>query len=90
MERARTSTSSAPSSVGRLALIVLGVLKSSTWGWFLPKEGATALFGLSLTIWFIMAGLFCLWLFLRWQVRVWRDGGKEPLISPALFCASSS
>ena len=71
------------SSAG-LALIVLGVLKSSTWGWLLPKEGATSLFGLSLTIWFIMAGLFLLWLFLRWQNRL-ENGGKEPLISPALL-----
>jgi Na+/melibiose symporter-like transporter len=63
---------------------VLGVLKSSTWGWLLPKEGADSLFGLSLTIWFIIGGLFCLWLFLRWQSRLER-GGKEPLISPALL-----
>ena len=73
----------AVSSLG-LALVVLGVLKSSTWGWFLPKEGATSLFGLSLTIWFIIAGLFFLWLFLRWQGRL-EDAGKEPLISPALL-----
>ena len=45
------------SSAG-LALVVLGVLKSSTWGWLLPKEGADSLFGLSLTIWFIIGGLF--------------------------------
>jgi EmrB/QacA subfamily drug resistance transporter len=71
------------SSAG-LALIVLGVLMSSTWGWFLPKEGATSFLGLSLTIWFIMAGLFLLWLFLRWQQRLERTG-KEPLIAPSLF-----
>ena len=71
------------SSAG-LALIVLGVLKSSTWGWLMPKEGAPSLFGLSLTIWFIIGGLFCLWLFLRWQTRL-ENAGKEPLISPALL-----
>ena len=71
------------SSAG-LALVVLGVLKSSTWGWLLPKEGATSLFGLSLTIWFIIGGLFLMWLFLRWQNRL-EKGGKEPLISPALL-----
>jgi EmrB/QacA subfamily drug resistance transporter len=43
------------SSAG-LALVVLGVLMSSTWGWLLPKEGATSFLGLSLTIWFIIAG----------------------------------
>jgi Na+/melibiose symporter-like transporter len=57
---------------------------SSTWGWFLPKEGATSFLGLSLTIWFIIAGLFLLWLFLRWQQRLERTG-KEPLIAPSLF-----
>ena len=71
------------SSAG-LALVVLGVLMSSTWGWFLPKEGATSFLGLSLTIWFIIAGLFLLWLFLRWQQRLERTG-KEPLIAPSLF-----
>ena len=71
-------------SAAGLALIVLGVLKSSTWGWFLPKEGAPSLFGLSLTIWFIITGLFFLWLFLRWQGRL-ENAGKEPLISPSLL-----
>ena len=67
-----------------LALFVLGVLKSSEWGWILPKAGATSLFGLSLTFWFIIAGLFLLWLFFRWQRRLERTG-KEPLIAPALL-----
>jgi EmrB/QacA subfamily drug resistance transporter len=67
-----------------LALFVLGVLKSSAWGWVLPKEGATSFLGLSLTFWFIIAGLFLLWVFLRWQRRLER-GGKEPLIAPSLL-----
>ncbi|MBN2203891.1 MAG: MFS transporter [Thermoleophilia bacterium] len=71
------------SSAG-LALLVLGVLKSSTWGWVLPKAGATSLLGLSLTIWFILDGLFLLWLFLRWQRRLER-AGKEPLVAPSLL-----
>ena len=50
----------------------------------LPKAGATSLFGLSLTFWFIIAGLFLIWVFLRWQRRLER-GGKEPLIAPALL-----
>ena len=71
-------------SAAGLALFVLGVLKSSEWGWIQPKEGTTSLFGLSLTIWFILAGLFLLWLFLIWQRRLERNG-KEPLIAPALL-----
>src|SRR5215475_255247 len=34
-----------------LSLAVLGVLKSSTWGWVIPKEGAPDLWGVSLTLW---------------------------------------
>jgi EmrB/QacA subfamily drug resistance transporter len=73
----------AVSSAG-LALFVLGVLKSSSWGWVLPKPGATSFLGLSLTIWFIIAGLFLLWLFFRYQRRLER-GGKEPLIAPSML-----
>ena len=71
------------SSAG-LALFVIGVLKSSTWGWIMPKAGAPSLFGLSLTIWFMIAGLFILWLFYRYQQRLERTG-KEPLIAPSLL-----
>ncbi len=71
-------------SAAGLALIVLGVLKSAEWGWFMPNEGAPSIFGLSLTFWFIITGLFLLWLFMRWQVRL-DNAGKEPLISPALL-----
>jgi MFS family permease len=67
-----------------LALIVLGVLRSSEWGWVIPKEGGTAWLGLSPTIWFILAGGLVLWLFLRWLSRLDR-AGKEPLVGPALF-----
>ena len=67
-----------------LALIVLGVLRSSEWGWVVPKEGGTSWLGLSPTIWFILAGGLVLWLFLRWLSRLDR-AGKEPLVDPALF-----
>ena len=67
-----------------LALIVLGVLRSSEWGWVVPKEGGTSWLGLSPTIWFILAGGLVLWLFLRWLTRLDR-AGKEPLVDPALF-----
>ena len=58
--------------------------QSSTWGWFLPKEGATSLFGLSLDHLVHHGRTLPLWLFLRWQTRL-ESGGKEPLISPALL-----
>jgi Na+/melibiose symporter-like transporter len=71
------------SSAG-LALFVLGVLKSSSWGWVVPKPDGASFLGLSPTIWFMMAGLFLLWLFFRYQRRLER-GGKEPLIAPSLL-----
>ena len=37
-------------SAAGFALVVLGVLKSSTWGWFLPKPEAPSLAGLSLHV----------------------------------------
>ena len=48
-------------SVLGLGLAVFGVLRSSVWGWVLPKEGAPTLFGLSLVAWLILAGLLILW-----------------------------
>ncbi len=83
-QRPRLDLIGAAISAAGLALFVLGVLKSSVWGWIIPTAGATSLFGLSLTFWFIIAGLFLLWLFLRWQQRLERTG-KEPLIAPALL-----
>jgi MFS family permease len=71
------------SAIG-LALVVLGVLRSSEWGWVVPKEGGTSWLGLSPTIWFILAGGLVLWIFLRWLNRLDR-AGKEPLVDPTLF-----
>jgi MFS family permease len=67
-----------------LLLIVYGVLRSSEWGWVVPKEGGASWLGLSPTIWLILLGGIVLWLFLRWLNRVAR-AGKEPLVEPGLF-----
>ena len=71
-------------SAAGLALVVYGVLRSSEWGWVVPKEGGASWFGLSPTIWLIIAGCLVLWLFFRWQSRLERQG-KEPLVETALF-----
>src|SRR5215467_8276467 len=66
-------------SASGLSLAVFGVLKSGTWGWFHPKSGAPDLWGISLTLWFIVGGVFLLWLFLEWEAR--REAhGQEPLV----------
>jgi EmrB/QacA subfamily drug resistance transporter len=71
-------------SVVGLALVVLGVLQSSTWGWLQPRNSPWTPFGLSLTPFVIGAGLVTLVLFRDWQLRRERIG-KDPLIRFELF-----
>ncbi len=66
-------------SIIGLAAVVLGVLKSSAWGWVTPKPGATTVLGLSPTIWMVSGGLVVLWLLFRWESRV-EARGADPLI----------
>jgi MFS family permease len=67
-----------------LGLAVIGVLRSSEWGWLLPATGAPSLLGMSLAFWFILGGLMSLWLFMR-HIRHLDAAGSEPLVSPSLF-----
>jgi MFS family permease len=71
------------SAVG-LGLLVFGVLRSGEWGWIQPKEGGRSWAGLSPTIWLIVAGLFVLWIFFRWEARLVARGA-EPLVRPAML-----
>jgi MFS family permease len=71
-------------SAGGLSLAVLGVLKSGTWGWIHPKSGAPDLWGVSLTLWFILTGVVLLWCFLEWEGRL-EARGQEPLVRRSLF-----
>jgi MFS family permease len=71
-------------SAAGLGLAIYGILRSSEWGWVVPKAGGPSLFGLSPTVVLIFAGLFVLWLFTRWERRRELDG-KEPLVSLAMF-----
>ena len=82
--RPRVDLVGAVLSAAGLALLVYGVLRSSEWGWVAPKPGGASWFGLSPTIWLIVAGGLVLWLFFRWQARRQRVG-KEPLIDTGLF-----
>jgi hypothetical protein len=67
-----------------LAMLVFGVLRSGEWGWIKPRPDGTSWAGLSPTVWFVLGGLFVLWLFLCWENRrVAR--GEEPLLQPAMF-----
>jgi EmrB/QacA subfamily drug resistance transporter len=71
-------------SAAGLASLVFGVLRSSEWGWFLPKGAGPSWAGLSPTVWLILAGLFVLWLFSRWEVRRY-SRGEEPLVRPGFL-----
>jgi Na+/melibiose symporter-like transporter len=67
-----------------LGVAVFGVLRSSEWGWVLPKAGGPSIFGLSPTIVLIFLGLLVLWLFSLWEQRV-EERGDEPLVRLSLF-----
>ncbi|MFD7095354.1 MFS transporter [Streptomyces xanthophaeus] len=83
-ERRRIDLVGAVLSAIGLGAFVYGVLRSSEWGWFLPKPGAPAWLGISLVVWLMLAGLFLLWLFLHWESRLVARH-REPLVNPALL-----
>ncbi len=67
-----------------LGLIVFGILKSGTWGFVQPKEGAPQWLGLSPTIWLEFAGAIVVLAFLWWEHRLVSEG-REPLINPKIL-----
>ena len=67
-----------------LGAIVLGVLKSGTWGLVQPKPDAPAWLGLSPVIWMIFAGALVLVVFVWWENRRVK-GGEAALIDPAML-----
>jgi Na+/melibiose symporter-like transporter len=83
-ERPRLDVVGAVLSAAGLALVVFGVLRSGEWGWIRPKAGEPSWANLSPTVWLVLAGLFVIWVFFRWEARrVARD--EEPLIRPAML-----
>jgi EmrB/QacA subfamily drug resistance transporter len=67
-----------------LALIVLGVLQASNWGWLKPLDSPVEPFGFSLTPFVIAAGALVLAGFRAWERRR-EEGGHEPLVHFRLF-----
>ena len=70
-------------SASGLGLFVLGVLKSSTWGWLKPKNSPITIFGFSLTVFVIAAGCILLWAFVTWQ-RHREATNRDPLVHLSL------
>jgi EmrB/QacA subfamily drug resistance transporter len=83
-ERPRFDFVGAALSALGLSLLVFGVLRSGEWGWIQPKAGGPEWAGVSPTVWLVLAGLFVIWVFFRWQARVESHGG-EPLVRPAML-----
>jgi MFS family permease len=79
LTRPRLDLAGAVLSAAGLGLAVFGVLRSSVWGWVLPKPGGPAILGLSPTIVLIFAGLLVLWLFSAWEHHI-ESRGAEPLV----------
>jgi MFS family permease len=71
------------SAVG-LALIVYAVLKSGSWGFIQPKEGAPSWLNLSPVMWMMLGGGVVLWFFLWWERRRLARG-ETALIDPAML-----
>jgi EmrB/QacA subfamily drug resistance transporter len=71
------------SAVG-LGLMVFAVLRSSSWGWVVPKNSPIEPFGFALTPFVVAAGAFVLFGFVRWQ-RYREREGTDPLVHLDLF-----
>ena len=67
-----------------LALIVIGVLQASNWGWLKPQDSPIEPFGFSLTPFVIAAGGLVLAAFRAWE-RHREAQGRDPLIHFRLF-----
>ncbi|MFD5863856.1 MFS transporter [Agromyces sp. NPDC127015] len=78
-ERFRLDLVGALLSALGLALVVIGVLQSGTWGWLQPLQSPITPFGFALTPFVIGTGLLVLWGFFAWERRV-AARGRVPLL----------
>jgi predicted MFS family arabinose efflux permease len=67
-----------------LGLAVFGVLRSAEWGWVVPRAGGPSLWGVSPTVWLILAGVLTIWVFFEWEAHV-EAAGREPLVRASIF-----
>jgi EmrB/QacA subfamily drug resistance transporter len=70
-------------SASGLGLFVFAVLQSSTWGWLKPKNSPVTIFGFSLTIYVMAAGMVLIWGFVTWQ-RHREQMNRDPLVHLSL------
>lgn len=86
-ERSRLDAVGTALSAGGLALIVLGVLQSSSWGWLQPRNPPFTVLGFSPTLFVIAAGGVLLGFLHSWENRLaerraTRERGPDPLSGP--------
>ncbi|MFF9869965.1 MFS transporter [Streptomyces sp. NPDC013953] len=67
-----------------LALCVLGVLQSSTWGWVQPRNAPFTVLGFAPTLFVVGAGAAVLAVFRHWERRR-EDQGADPLVDLSLL-----
>ncbi|GIF75111.1 MFS transporter [Asanoa siamensis] len=84
--RARLDLVGAALSASGMALVVLGILQSSTWGWLVPRDTPVEFFGIAPTLFVIAGGVALLLCFRAWE-RHLAEGGREPLVRPGLAAA---
>ncbi|MHC3469898.1 MFS transporter [Streptomyces sp. 7R007] len=89
--RPRLDAVGAVLSAAGLALGVLGVLQSGSWGWVQPRNPPFTVLGFAPTLFVVGAGVAVLYAFVRWEHR--RDArAEDPLVHlvllrrPALRC----
>ena len=73
--RASTGSARVLSALG-LALVVLGVLQASNWGWLRPRNSPVEPFGFSLTPFVVAAGALVLAVFAAWERRREQRGAR--------------
>ncbi|MFF5156731.1 MFS transporter [Streptomyces sp. NPDC000348] len=71
-------------SAAGLALGVLGVLQSGTWGWVEPRNPPFTVLGFAPTLFVVAAGVALLALFQRWE-RHRDERGDDPLVHLSLL-----
>ncbi|WP_069466338.1 MFS transporter [Actinacidiphila rubida] len=82
--RPRLDAVGAVLSAAGLALVVLGVLQSGTWGWLRPRNPPFTVLGFSPTVFTVAAGGVLLGAFRAWERRVEHHDGV-PLVRFALL-----
>ncbi|WP_431681419.1 MFS transporter [Kitasatospora sp. KL5] len=83
-ERPRLDLVAVVLSAAGLALVVLAVLQSSSWGWLAPRNAPFTIFGFSPTLFVITLGGVLLYLFARWE-HTREAKGRPTLVRLGLF-----